>query len=509
MGQQQDALTTQSGMERIPVGPPEFEVPVEDPFANDLLMNHVRAQALTNLIQRARPPYVIAVDAGWGNGKTTFLRMLKQELQNEGFGVIAFNAWEHDFTDNPVTTLAGEIVKQTKSFGQKSLRRRATELAKAVAPIAIEIGAGTIPAAATGNVPGAAANSIKGALKLLRILGQNDPVAKYAQTTNGICNFKKALRETATEVACQHDGKPMIVAIDELDRCRPDFALRFLEIVKHFFSTPHTVFVITTNLDQMAQTVRAVYGQNFNAEEYLDRFFDLPCKLTHINKDAFISDRLRDIQRHWIGLETISPGENVFGSLPKPHQSMPEDMTTATQLLKAYCEKSQISLRRIDKIANRIRLILDLLEYTHSEAVVAITIVSIIRDGDPGTYQRILDGSATEEDLVYAMQKTAGELDAIQWRDIAEGTALGLAHVLPANDLRMGPHIAQRAGGNERSENLRSTINSSEASQADRESADRIIRRVDRIIELESQSQLTISDAITTAELITPWTAPD
>ena len=115
MGQQQDALTTQSDMERIPVWPPEFEVPVEDPFANDLLMNHVRAQALTNLIQRARPPYVIAVDAGWGNGKTTFLRMLKQELQNEGFGIIAFNAWEHDFTDNPVTTLAGEIDEEFRS----------------------------------------------------------------------------------------------------------------------------------------------------------------------------------------------------------------------------------------------------------------------------------------------------------------------------------------------------------------------------------------------------------
>ena len=509
MDHHQDALTTRSDTERIPVSSPAFEVPVEDPFANDLLMNHVRAQALTNLIERAGPPYVISVDAEWGNGKTTFLRMLKQELQNDGFGVIAFNAWEHDFTDNPVTTLAGEIVKQTKSFGHESLRRRAAELAKAVAPIAIEMGASTIPAAATSNVPGMVANLVKGVFKALRILGQNDPVAKYDQTTQGIANFKQALRQTAAAVAEQHQGKPMVVAIDELDRCRPDFAVRFLEIVKHFFSTPNTVFIITTNLDQMAHAVKAVYGQTFDAEAYLDRFFDLPCKLTHDNKDAFISNRLQDIRSHWTGLEPISPGEVVFGSLPKQFQSMPDDMNTATQLLKAYCEKSQISLRRIDKITNRIRLILDLLEYTHSEAVVVITIASIIRDGTPDTYQRILDGSITEDEIVNAMHKIAGELEAPQWREIAEGTALGLAHVLPANEHRMGSQIVPHTGRYERSEKLRMTIASSEAVQSDRESANRIIRRVDRVIELETQSRLTISDAITTVELITPWPSPD
>ena len=509
MDHHQDALTTRSDTERIPVSSPPFEVPVEDPFANDLLMNHVRAQALTNLIERAGPPYVIAVDAEWGNGKTTFLRMLKQKLQNEGFGVIAFNAWEHDFTDNPVTTLAGEIVKQTKNFGHESLRRRAAELAKAVAPIAIEVGASTIPAAATGNVPGMVANLVKGVFKALRILGQNDPVAKYDQTTQGIANFKTALRQTAAAVADQHRGKPMVVAIDELDRCRPDFAVRFLEIIKHFFSTPNTVFIITTNLGQMAHTVRAVYGQTFDAEEYLDRFFDLPCKLTHENKDEFINHRLRDTQSHWRGIEKVEVDDSGRATLPFSPQGFAADMQTATQLLKGYCERSQISLRRIDRISKRIKLILDLLEYSHSEAVVAIAIALIIRDGDPDTYRRIIDGSATEEDIVGALQNTAGQLEVPHWREIAEGTALGLAHVLPANDHKNDSPITQSRRRYELSEKMRATSNSTSVPQEEKEAATRIISRLETVVEMESQSRLKISDAMRSAELITPLQTPE
>ena len=434
--------------------------------------------------------------------------MLKRELQNDEFGVIAFNAWEHDFTDNPVTTLAGEIVKQTKSFGHESLRNRATELAKTVAPIAIEVGAGTIPAAATGNVPGVVANVVQGTLKMLRILGRNDPLAKYTQTTEGIAKFKKALSQTAAAVADQHRGKPMVVAIDELDRCRPDFAVRFLEIIKHFFSTPNTVFVITTNLDQMAHTVRTVYGQTFDAEEYLDRFFDLPCKLTHENKGEFINHRLRNTRSHWRGIEQVQVDDTGRVTLPFSPGGFAADMQTATQLLKGYCETSQISLRRIDKIARRIKLILDLLEYSHSEAVVAIAIALIIRDGDPDTSRRILDGSATEGDIVRALQNTAGQLDAPHWREIAEGTAIGLAHVLPANDHNNGSPMIRSRRRYELSDKLRATSNSRSVPQEEKEAAARTISRLEKVLEMESQSRLKISDAMRSAELITPLQAP-
>ena len=484
-------------------------IPADDPFANDLLNNRARAEALTHLIGHAQTPYVLSIDAQWGNGKTTFLNMLIQHLRNDGFGVIAFNAWENDFTDNPFTTLAGEIVRQTKSFGRASMTERAGELAKAAAPIAIEVGAGITSAIFTGNVPGLVGNIGRGILRALRLFGQYDPISKYDATTQGVCRFKSALKATAKEMASQHEGKPMVVAIDELDRCRPDYAIRFIEAIKHLFNTEDVVFVVTTNIDQMAHTVKAVYGQTFDAEEYLNRFFDLPIKLTYPDLGDFISNRTHDIATHWIGLERISTEEGNFGQLPPSLQRMPEEMQTANHLLVGYCHTSQISLRRIDKVTNRIRLILDLLGYIHSTAVVTITIVSIIRDGDPATYERILDGSVTDQDIVRAMNNSAGQLQAPHLRHIAEGTALGLAHVLPASNDKWSPTFSGQQERFPLTASLRSTSDSSDANQAGKQRADQILEQAQKIMQLQAQSQLPISEAIRSAELLVPTQSGD
>ena len=72
----EDEPTTQTDPATIQVVLLEPDTLGPDPFADDLLLTHVRAYALTDLIRRARPPYVISIDAEWGNGKTTFLKML-------------------------------------------------------------------------------------------------------------------------------------------------------------------------------------------------------------------------------------------------------------------------------------------------------------------------------------------------------------------------------------------------------------------------------------------------
>ena len=354
-----------------------------------------------------------------------------------------------------------------------------------------------------------AVNIVRGILKAMRLIHQNDPISKYDATTRGVCKFKSALSAAAKEVASQHEGKPMVVAIDELDRCRPDYAIRFIEAIKHLFNTENVVFVVATNMDQMTHTVKAVYGQTFDAEEYLNRFFDLPIKLTHPDLEDFISNRTHDIVTHWIGMEEISPEEGNFRRLPPSLQTMPDEMRTARQLLIGYCKGSGISLRRIDKITNRIRLILDLLGYIHSTAVVTITIVSIIREGDPATYERILDGSVTDQDIVRALNNTTGQLEALHWRHIAEGTAVGLAHVLPANNDRLPPSNSGQQEQIPLTASLRSTIEWSDANQAEKRRAVQILEQAQKIVQLQEQSHLPISEAIRSAELIVPTQSRD
>ncbi|MEN3754913.1 P-loop NTPase fold protein [Mangrovibacter sp. SLW1] len=66
---------------------------------------------------------------------------------------------------------------------------------------------------------------------------------------------------------------PIFILIDELDRCRPDYAISLLEIVKHIFDIKKFVFIIATDTDQLQHSIKNIYGNEFAANDYLGRFF--------------------------------------------------------------------------------------------------------------------------------------------------------------------------------------------------------------------------------------------
>ena len=131
---------------KIRLQPHEIDVPQDDPFENDRLGRKEPTEILTHLLGSLEGPCVLAVDAIWGNGKTTFLRMWAQHLRNEKFPVVEFNAWETDFSGNPFVALstaltAGlhgnadsplqEQIAKTKKQAKEVLRRAIPGLIRA------------------------------------------------------------------------------------------------------------------------------------------------------------------------------------------------------------------------------------------------------------------------------------------------------------------------------------------------------------------------------------------
>ena len=84
-------------------------------------------------------------------------------------------------------------------------------------------------------------------------------------------------------------GERLVVFIDELDRCRPDYAVRFLERIKHYFNNDRITFVFSVNIEQLQHTIKNYYGSGFDATRYLDRFFDYRVSLPKPNMDRFYS----------------------------------------------------------------------------------------------------------------------------------------------------------------------------------------------------------------------------
>ncbi len=105
----------------------EIVIPEDNPFLNDSLNRKESAEALTEFVLSTDDPMVVCIDAPWGQGKTTFLRMWEQYLKNNKIPTIYFNAWENDFSDDALISLIGEIGSSLSELTKKGDESKARE----------------------------------------------------------------------------------------------------------------------------------------------------------------------------------------------------------------------------------------------------------------------------------------------------------------------------------------------------------------------------------------------
>ena len=115
-------------MGKIRVQPLDIEIPEENPFQNDLLNRQKLIESLTHLVGSIEGPCVMAMDAPWGAGKTTFLKMWSQHLLNRGLSVVRFNAWETDFSEDPFVALCTELTENIHADEGTELSNKIDEM---------------------------------------------------------------------------------------------------------------------------------------------------------------------------------------------------------------------------------------------------------------------------------------------------------------------------------------------------------------------------------------------
>ena len=131
----------------------EIPVPCDEPFAYDLLDRQEPVEVFSRLISNVEGPCAIALDAAWGAGKTTFLKMWSQYLRNQGFPVVRFNAWETDASGDPFLSLSSEITEQLKkqaserlvSYAIRQTEVLAKQFLRRATPGALRFASGFVP----------------------------------------------------------------------------------------------------------------------------------------------------------------------------------------------------------------------------------------------------------------------------------------------------------------------------------------------------------------------------
>lgn len=92
---------------------------------------------------------------------------------------------------------------------------------------------------------------------------------------------RKAVKEIFNEIIVESAEK-LVIFIDELDRCRPDFAIETLERIKHYFDDDRIIFIVSVNKEQLIHTISKYYGEKFDSTAYLNKFFDINIYLPKI-----------------------------------------------------------------------------------------------------------------------------------------------------------------------------------------------------------------------------------
>lgn len=301
------------------------ESPIEsqDPWHDDVLDRAALGKVLEDhLINRFsagnHEPLSLALDGRWGSGKSFFVERWTKQLINNGRFVISFNAWQHDGSPEPSLALIGELRRQLQDLSQRVISQELTSNAleskiKATVDSAKKAIKPMLKVAASGILKRVIGSSVSDFTDAMS--GEDE---EEEQTSNGdtrildkaldayldqilsdhelhqasISKFRNDLASLARAISKANapDDKPIgpvIIIIDELDRCRPDFAVRLLEGVKHLFSVQNVCFVFATNLAQLTASIEVVYGTNFSGREYLGRFFDRELTLPTISRGGF------------------------------------------------------------------------------------------------------------------------------------------------------------------------------------------------------------------------------
>ncbi|WP_027078041.1 KAP family P-loop NTPase fold protein [Maribacter antarcticus] len=361
----------------------EIEIEQENPFANCKLDRQKYSSVLTNIINSYPYGFVLALNNKWGTGKTTFVKMWEQDLKNTDFQTLYFNAWENDFENNPLTALMGELKTLTSVDTEPSFKKtlkKASTLTKHIAPIIAKAIADRY--IDTEGVK----EAIVGVTNGLADVFENE-VNEYENKKKSISDFRETLSEF---IAITNEGKPLVFIIDELDRCRPNYAVSILEQIKHFFSVPNIVFVLSIDKEQLGNAIKGVYGSDdIDAEEYLRRFIDLEYSIPEPETGLFYKY-----------LYDYFQFDEFFQSAERSkYRELQSDKSNFLETCKLIFTNAKIPLRQQEKIFAHSRLALRSFNWNSYVVPHVFLFLTFIKVTDNEFYEKMKAKSLTIQEL--------------------------------------------------------------------------------------------------------------
>ncbi len=265
-----------------------------DCLANDVIDRNQDVVRFCSILDSFHECTVISLDGAWGSGKTFFVKQAKmlidgttdssvfKEEIKEGFervisaddsiykgfsmtqkhSTVYYDAWENDNDSDPILSIIYAVTKSKQVDLRIHNDRSAVDILSTLAECLTGISIASFTKAILGT----------------------DPMGEKKQNESIIDLMHKFF-----DKAVGRNKERLVIFIDELDRCKPTYAVSLLERIKHYFTDERLTFVFSINQDQLQHTIKGFYGNGMNGSKYLEKLFDLIIPLPNVNHDKYLS----------------------------------------------------------------------------------------------------------------------------------------------------------------------------------------------------------------------------
>ena len=341
---------------------PPLDIHNEEGFKQDILDRKGFGESLLNLIERSQDELVISLDGKWGEGKTTFVKMWQGLLSENNIPTIYIDAFANDYIDDAFISIASSITTYAKNNIDKSKEEKFNEFKGKAKHVGVQLLSWTAKVGIKAATLGAVKESdieelkdIKGDLAkgISTAVGDfvEERLTSHSKDVEVLESFKTLLSELPSTIS-NESNKPLVIIIDELDRCKPTYAVEIIEKVKHLFSVRNVIFVLVMHRKQLEEAVKSIYGQNIDAHTYLQKFINIDATLPKRISDRNINDIKKYCQQLYKlhELETWGDERTLISSL--------ESLSTYFNLTLRQLEKvfTNISVFYASSSENSLRL---------------------------------------------------------------------------------------------------------------------------------------------------------
>lgn len=353
-----------------------IHVTESSPYNNDMLDRKKSGDILHQLVQSHSDGLVMAINGKWGSGKTTFVEMWQQQMKNEGYETIYYNAWENDYVSDPLIGIIAEFKKKITIGGEKQIAKFTNVVRKvsfSMVPSLLALMVKQFTGLSLEDLDKVIKDGSKEAIDLL-----NKSVDNYIDQQKTIKEFRIALEEYVALF-----DKPIIFIIDELDRCKPDFAVKTLERIKHLFSVKNIVFVLAIDRNQLGNSIRGYYGSDLiDADDYLRKFIDVQYDLP----PGAINIMVRHIFELF-GFSSISNGKSS------------NEFIELQFFVLLVCSEFNLSIRQLEKWILHLRLVINQLShYDISYETTAFLVFIYIYD--TAFYNHLINYDISDQEII-------------------------------------------------------------------------------------------------------------